>query len=336
MSDNKVDNKLDFRNMKKSQFGGTQIERAEFSELQSAKRTFTTTPILKDGYTHFIQTTNVDTLPTFVEYWQATSSAKDKLTMSADSGGSKTGTYFTLQEYLTKKTHTFWYRVSGSGTAPGVGDIETAIDIATNDSAALIAYATNIEVNTTDEFTSSHPSVLSSFIEIEYFQFGDTDAIDVGTSGFISSRLIEGLAFKVGEVCIEYTVEGYPIYGGNTLKGLLYNPYTASFDVERDRLTVDVDMTPLVAKEPTIYNVAMAVAGTEYNLTLPLDTKQVQAQIQDHKGKYTISWATGGPVWTKKPGNSYEVSGLELEITNNTIYFIGTKDNIIMEIIAWK
>lgn len=37
MSDNKVDNKLDFRNVKHSQFGGSQIERAEYSELRFSK-----------------------------------------------------------------------------------------------------------------------------------------------------------------------------------------------------------------------------------------------------------------------------------------------------------
>ena len=105
--DNKVDNKLDFRNVKSSQFAGAQTNRMEFSELQSSKRVYNTTPILKDAYTHFIQTVNGNGKPTFVEYWQATGSAKDKIQMSADIAGSKAGTDFTLQEYLTKKTHTF-------------------------------------------------------------------------------------------------------------------------------------------------------------------------------------------------------------------------------------
>lgn len=238
MSDNKFDNKLDFRNVKVSQFGGAQTDRMEFSELQSSKRVYGTNAILKDAYTNIIQSVDGSGNPLSVEYWQAVNSAKDKIQMSGDVAGNKAGTYFALQEYLTKKTHVFWYRVSGSGTAPGIGDVETVIDISTNDAAAVIAFATNVVVDSIEEFGSSHPSVLASYIEIEYFQFGDTDAVDVGTSGFITSRLIEGQSFKVGEVDLTYDVDNNPIYGGNVLKGLAYNIYTASFEVAPKNLTL--------------------------------------------------------------------------------------------------
>jgi len=338
MSDNKVNNKLDFRNVKNSQFGGAQTDRMEFSELQSSKRVYHTTPILKDAYTHFIQQTNVDGYPTFVEYWQATSSAKDKLQFSSDVAGSKAGTYIVLQEYLTKRTHVLYYVVSGSGVAPGIGDIETPINIVTNDSAALITYATKLVIDAIDEFTAIQNGLLSSFLEIEYFQFGETSAIDVGTTGFISTRLVNGTSFKVGEVVLEYDVNGHPIYNGSTLKGLLYNPYTASFDVERDEITVTatVDLDPLISKDPTIYNVAMTTANTEYSLVLPLETKRFQMNIQDHKSKYTVSWVSGGAILTKSPGTTYEEQGLEVIPGKDTIYFTGKKNNLTMEIVTWK
>jgi len=338
MSDNKVDNKLDFRNVKVSQFGGAQSDRMEFSELQSSKRVFQTNAVLKDGYTHFIQTLNGNGYPTLVEYWQATSSAKDKLQMSADIGGSKEGTYFTLQEYQTKKTHVFWYRVSGSGSAPGIGDIETPIDIVTNDSAALIAFATDIIIDTVEEFTSTHPTLLASFIELEYLQFGKTAAVDVGTSGFITTRLIDGSSFKVGEICLDYDVDGHPIYGGNTLKGLLFNAPEAKFDVERDEVVVTaiVSLDPVISKDPVIYNVAMAVSGTEYSQVLPLGVKRFQMNIKNHQGKYTVGWTSGGTVLTKSPGTIYAEEGLEIVTGKDTIFFTGSKNNIVMEIIVWS
>jgi hypothetical protein len=337
-TDNKIDNKLDFRNVKTSQLGGTQIERAEYSELQSAKRVFTTTPILKDAYTHFIQTVNAQGRPTYVEYWQATSPATDKLQMSADVAGSKAGTYFALQEYQTKKLHVFYYVANGVGVAPGIGDIETPIIINNNDSAALIAYASKNVIDALDEFTAVQPSILSSFLEISYNQFGDTTAIDVGTSGFITSRLIEGCAFKVGDVTLDYDVDGHPIYGGNALKGLLYNPYTASFDVERDEIVVTavVSLDPIISKDPTVYNVAMPSANTEYSLALPLETKRFQMNIQNHSSKYTVSWVSGGPIITKSPGTVYEEQSLEIVTGKDTIYFTGKKNNLVMEIITWK
>lgn len=241
MSSNKVNNKLDFSNVKQTQLDPGQTLKGSFSELQSALRSYGTNAILKDAYTDIVQTTDVDGRPLNVEYWQATAPSTDKLQFSADVAGSKAGTYFTLQEYTTKKTHTFYYVVSGSGTAPGVGDIETAINIATNDPASVIAFATKTVLDTIDEFIVTQSSILASFIEIQYMQFGDTNLIDVGTSGFVATRLISGESFKVGEVELEYSVDGDPIYNGNTLTGLVYNLYTASFDVSPEAIPTNPD-----------------------------------------------------------------------------------------------
>ena len=153
----------------------------------------------------------------------------------------KQGLTLLYKNILQKKTHTFYYVVSGSGTAPGVGDIETAINIATNDPASVIAFATKTVLDTIDEFIVTQSSILASFIEIQYMQFGDTNLIDVGTSGFVATRLISGESFKVGEVELEYSVDGDPIYNGNTLTGLVYNLYTASFDVSPEAIPTNPD-----------------------------------------------------------------------------------------------
>lgn len=234
MSDNKVNNQLDFRNVKNSQLNGSQIERAEFSELLSSKRVFNTNNILKDAYTHFIQTVDGFDRPTRVEYWQATSPAIDKLAVSADIAGSKAGTYFTLQEYITKKTHVFYFVVSGSGTAPGIGDIETAINIVTNDAASVVALAVQSAINLVDEFTASRTSILSSFVSISYLQFGETSGVDVGTSGFTVTRTKEGTSFQVGEVDLDYNVDGHLIWNSNILKGYTYNVFKGEFEVTSD------------------------------------------------------------------------------------------------------
>ena len=242
MSDfNKVNNKLDFRNVKQTQLDSAQTLRGSFSELQSALRSYGTNAILKDAYTDIVQVTDVFGRPTSVEYWQATSTSKDKLQLNGDVAGSKAGTYFSLQEYRTKKVHTFYYVVSGSGTAPGIGDIETPINIATNDVASVVTYATKVVLDTIEEFVVVQKSLLSNYLEIEYLQFGDTDLIDVGTTGFMSSRLVSGESFKVGEVELDYDNDGNPIYNGNTLTGLFYNLYTASFDVSPESIPTNPD-----------------------------------------------------------------------------------------------
>lgn len=338
MSDNKVDNKLDFRNVKHSQFDGSQINKMTFSELQSSTRTYNTNPILKDAYTHFIQTTDNENRPTKVEYYQATDTAKDKLQFRADSNGDLAGTYFTLQEFQSQLTHVFYYVVNGVGNAPNIGDKETAINLNTNDSASIVCFSTKAKLDEVKEFEVKAKSLISSFIEIEYLQFGETSAIDTGTSGFLTTRIKEGSSYLVGDVEIAYNVDGYPIYNGNVLKGLLYNPYTASFDVERDEITVtaEVDLAPLISKEPTIYNINMPTGGQEYSITFPVDTKRFQLNIRDHLSKYTISYVSGGDFITKKRGVVYSEQGLELTNTTNTVYFKGFKDNLVMEIVTWK
>lgn len=240
MSDNKVNGKKDFSNVKQTQLDSGQTLKGSFSELQSALRTYSTNSILREGYTHFIQTLDGNNLPTNVEYWQATSTAKDRLTVVADSAGDLAGKYFALQEYLTKKVHVFYYVVSGGGSAPGVGDIETAINIVTNDSAALVARATNTVINATEDFTSVQPSLLAGNLEIEYFQFGETDAINVATSGFTTDRLTSGTSYKVGEVSLSYNASGDTIYNGNVLKGLTFNVFTASMELEKTVVDVSI------------------------------------------------------------------------------------------------
>tara|TARA_R110000851_G_scaffold190921_1_gene341623 strand:- start:125 stop:1144 length:1020 start_codon:yes stop_codon:yes gene_type:complete len=335
---NKVNNKLDFRNVKQTQLDSAQTLKGSFSELQSALRTYGTNAILKEGYTHFFQQTNADGLPTYVEYWQASSPSTDKLSFRADNAGDLAGTYFTLQEYLTKRTHVFYFVVNGVGAAPGIGDIETPVLLANNDPASVVAYSTKLVLDSIDEFTVTHNSLLNAYLELEYIQFGQTAPIDVGTSGFLTTRITQGESFQVGEVYLDYDANGSVIYGGNVLKGLLYNPYTASFDVERDEISVTaiVSLDPVISKDPVIYNVNMTTAGVEYSQTLPIGTKGIKLNIRDHQGKYTVGWVSAGTVLTKSPGSTYEKEGLEIIVGKDVVYFIGTKDNIIMEIETWK
>lgn len=332
------DNKLDFRRMKQTQFDPGQVMKGSFSELQSALRTYGTTPILTDAYTHFIQELDVNLRPTKVDYYQAIDPARDRINFRSDNGGDLAGKYFSLQEPITKKVHVFWYRVSGVGTAPGIGDIEHVVDIATNDFSSVVAFATRSIVKTVPEFNIIGNNLVASYIDIEYYQFGEAEAVDLGTSGFLSTRLREGDSVHVGSVELDYTIDGHPVYNGNTLKGMLYNPFTASFDVERDELTVttQVDLSPLISKDPEIFNVDMTIANTEYSQVLPVDTKRFQVGIRDCLSKYSISYQSNGPIFTLERGVVYEEQGVKLETTNNTIYFKAPRDGVVMEIIIWK
>ena len=105
--------------MQQTQFDRGQVLKGSFSELNSALRTLGTNAILKDAYTHFTQTVDGEGRPLHVTYYQAGDPAQDELIFVADVSQSLAGTYFILEEFLTKKTHAFYYVVDGNGTAPG-------------------------------------------------------------------------------------------------------------------------------------------------------------------------------------------------------------------------
>lgn len=337
---NKVNNKLDFRNIKKTQFDSAQTLKLSFSELQSALRTFPTNAIIKDGYTHFVQTLNADDLPTHVVYWQANKPFISQLTLRADVNGDLRDTYILMEEYLTKRTIALYCVVDGTGTAPGIADLEVAVTFNENDSAAIVTYAfLNAINNNLDYFEASRVGSISSTnkIDIKFLQFGKSSPINVGTTGFTTQTIQSGESFKVGEVFLDYDVNGYPIYNGNTLKGLLYNPYSGTFDVERDRITVDVESPDLVSSEPSIQTLEMPVAGTEYNFDLPIGTKRFKVQIRDHVSPYTVSFTSGGlDYWTKSYGSTFEENDLDVIDAHNTVYVTAKKNNVILEILTWK
>jgi len=338
VSSNKFNNTLDFRNVKQTQFDQGQVLKGSFSELQSGLRTYTTTPVLKDAYTHFFQQTNSSGYPTYVEYWQASAPSMDRLQFRADNSGDLSGKYFTMEAYLEQKTFTFYYVVDSVGTAPGIGDVEVPINLSINDPSSVVAFETKKVIENIKEFIVTKSSYLSSFIEIEYLQFGNTSTIDTGNTGFLTSRLKEGQSFKVGEINLDYDINNNPIYNGNTLRGLLFNPYTASFDVERDEITVtaQVDLAPLISTDPEVFNIPMADANQEYSQELPLDTKRFQIGIRDSLSSYRVSYISNGPVFTYNRGVVYEEQGLKLEEGNRTIYFQSPKPDMVMEIIIWK
>jgi len=328
--------KKDFRNMQQTQFDRGQVLKGSFSELNSALRTVDSNAILKDAYTHFTQTVNGDGKPLAVTYYQAGDPAQDELIFVADVSQSLAGTYFVLQEFLTKKTHAFYYVVDGNGTAPGVADVETPVNISENDLASTVCFATKNVMDTVDEFIITSKNFLANSIQLEYLQFGETDAVDLGTSGFFVTRIKDGTSVEVGSVELTYDVDGSPIYNGNTLKGLIYNPYTASFDVEFSEVTATVNLDPIISKLPEIFEVSMPLANTEYSLALPLDTKRFAIKIQDNLSKYSVGYVSGGNKYSVSRGTEYSEEGLEITSGNETIYFQATKPNMVMEIITWK
>lgn len=324
--------KKDFRNVQQTQLDRGQVLKGSFSELNSALRTVDTNAILKDSYTHFTQSLNAKKLPTRVTYYQAFDPAIDELTFVGDTAKSLAGKYFILEEFITKTTHAFYYIVDGTGTAPGVADAETAIAISENDNAATVAFATKATLDSMEEFIIKASNFLSGSITLEYYQFGETSAINLGTSGFSVSRVKEGQSVQVGEVDLSYDVDDNPIYNGNTLKGLVFNPFTASFDVElKSDITVNLETT---ASGFSVQNIAFSTAGVEQAVAIPDGTKKFSMKVREPNTRMEIAHTSGGDHFTIPYGNQYDV--VDVKTVSTTVYVTMSKDSTTLELLLWS
>lgn len=91
----------------------------------------------------------------------------------------------------------------------------------------------------------------------------------------------------------------------------------------------------VTADEPTVYNVTMTTANTEYSVSLPEGTNRFKLKIRDNEAKYEVGYVSVGNTFSVPRGNTYEETGLDFSIAR-TIYFKANKGNLVMEIVAWK
>jgi len=283
--------KLDFRNVTVTQFDSAQTQKMSFSELHSAHKHFTTSAILKRPYTHFTQILDGENRPTKVEYYEATVPARDRINVKADNNSDLAGTYITLTEFISKKTFVYYFVVSGTGSAPGIGDVEIPVEINQNDPASLVAFSLKSSFNNTEEFEVIGDQLLAAYIDIEYLEFGETPAINVGTTGFLSTRIQEGRSIKVGEVELEYDEDDNIIYNGNTLKDFTFNAYKASFDPKVGLAVVDdkkITSTNCYEKEALDVSVLHEVLWDRIETTFPSNNVDLFTYTKNNEVVQTV------------------------------------------------
>lgn len=90
------------------------------------------------------------------------------------------------------------------------------------------------------------------------------------------------------------------------------------------------------ASNPSVQNVSMALAGTEYTVTIPISTKQFELRSR-LSGTLQIAYVSGQSGITFRtvpPGCAYIESGLLLN-SNLVIYIQSTKPNDTLEAVSW-
>lgn len=89
------------------------------------------------------------------------------------------------------------------------------------------------------------------------------------------------------------------------------------------------------ASNPTVVNVAIVTANTEYSYTLPTNTKKFHLKIRDNAVlKLTYTAAQSGTTYVTLPAfNVYTEESLS--VTGVTLYFQSTSPTQVVEIISW-
>jgi hypothetical protein len=92
----------------------------------------------------------------------------------------------------------------------------------------------------------------------------------------------------------------------------------------------------VTATTPNIYNLSMAVSGTEYSQVLSPSTKKIQIKTRDRSARLRIAFVSGDTnvTWiTIEPGSVYFEENLDL--SGVTIYLQANKNTQIAEILEW-
>jgi hypothetical protein len=314
-----------------SQYDGLQVLKDAHSLPGHYIRTRESLTLVKPYFDSFSATYDSNNNPLEVCYFAGTKSHITSIGFIDDVNSSLAGDYFIISSGRKEARYAVYYVVDGVGTDPNLSGVTSIrVDIQENDLAPIIAVATQIALNAVyNAFTIRR---INSVLEIETKKLGETNnTLDIGTGFTISNDIGENQV--VEKVNLEYSSEGNPIWQSEELFNYRYNVYTGRFELIEE-ITVNLDT--LVSKEPEIFNVAMAISGTEYSLTLPVDTKRFSMKIRDNSSKFEVSYISGGDTYSISRGTEYSEEGLSLDTGSITLYFSGNKDNLIMEIITWK
>lgn len=185
--------------------------------------------VVKQHYDYLTTTYNVNDLPTQVKYWVGLTHHETKVSAQSDVAGSLNNKYFFIYEGRSDRKFHVWYNVNGAGVDPAPSN-STGIEIAinTNDAASIVAYATELVLNSTDYKEYFTAKRAGTILYIGANKSGvTTDSLDVDTGFTILNQ--QGTSQLVQTVVIEYDGTD-PLFDGQVLKGYYYNIYSGSFE----------------------------------------------------------------------------------------------------------
>jgi len=334
-----MNDKKDFKNIKQTQFDRGQVLKGSFSELQSALRTFQTTPVLLDSYSYFDVVTDSEGRPIEISYYQSTDYAKYQIIFTADVSDSLVGQYISITMPSSKVRYILYYVVSGSGSEPlpsALNLIQLPININTNDPAAIVKRSTDLVINTIEDLTITDKSTgfLKTDTEFALTQAGVCKEISVNGTGFTLNTVNLGSEVQVGHIELQYDDDGNIIWQGNVLPDLCYNPTTGSFESCGGSGGGSSDLTS--SKEPTIVNYEIPLKNVENTITIPDNTKQFLLKSSDKSAVLQLSYVAGESATNFITlGKGATLSQSEVDLVGKSFYIQSDKDLTRLEILFW-
>jgi hypothetical protein len=146
--------------------------------------------------------------------------------------------------------------------------------------------------------------------------------VDQTTPGTTNGVVLNAGSNIVGNVRVDQTTPG-------TTNGVVVNSLTA--------VTVGQNLKP--ATTPTVYNIAMATANTEYSQALPANTKKFTIGLIENDTAFRLAFATGKVATPTAPYTQWPAGGYYCEdeiLATPTIYAACGIAGKNLQIIAWS
>jgi hypothetical protein len=152
---------------------------------------------------------------------------------------------------------------------------------------------------------------LFDFLDLEVISYDTlSNYVDIAGSGFVT-------AGTSGSVSSSVTVTNFP------------NPQNVAV------VNTPNVITDLAASTPIISNLTLSTAGTEYSLVLPTNTKKIMIKVRGYSAVFTLGYVSAGNYITIPRGCNYSEDTVLMQSANRTLYFKGSVNNVVLEIISW-
>lgn len=103
---------------------------------------------------------------------------------------------------------------------------------------------------------------------------------------------------------------------------------------------VNIGDTGSPTATPTVYNVTLALADTEYNQVMPASCRRFEFQCRT-SAAVQFAFVTGkvaaptAPYMTLKSADAYDSGPINQEASPSTLYLASATAGVVVEIIAW-